>query len=88
MGRQQGVLIWGETENAPFALKIKNMEYDTIKNRTLRATNNSVFLLLQIWAETKRKERNQKVKRKTVSRNKDVGGQQDDSASGSVCCQA
>lgn len=49
------------------------MEYDTIKNRTLRATNNSVFLLLQMWAETTRKERNQKVKRKTVSRNKDVG---------------
>lgn len=43
VGRQQGVLIWRETENTPFALKIKNMEYDTIKNRTLRATNNSVF---------------------------------------------
>ena len=40
----------------PFALKIKNMEHDTIKNRTLKSANNSVLYFGKCGLRQKKEE--------------------------------
>lgn len=39
-----------------FALKIKNMEHDTIKNRTLKSANNSVLYFGKCGLRQKKEE--------------------------------
>ena len=47
---------WVKQKMLSFALKIKNMEHDTIKNRTLKSANNSVLYFGKCGLRQKREE--------------------------------